>query len=86
MPEIVVTDVIASTIVKAIEGRDDLIDITTGNSNGRPLAVVLKAPRKPARFGRCDGTFIGGIVVPRFIFSTTGISRKGLGNKDFEGI
>ncbi|WP_407123212.1 hypothetical protein [Bradyrhizobium sp. STM 3561] len=43
MPDIVVTDVIASSMVQAIKRRnEDFGGVITGVGNSRPIAVVLQ--------------------------------------------
>ncbi|MBT1517018.1 GNAT family N-acetyltransferase [Bradyrhizobium sp. SRL28] len=81
MPDIVVTDVIASTIVKAIEGRDDLIDITTGNSNGRPLAVVLRHLENGRVFGGAMGLSSAGLLFLDSFFLPREFRGRGWGTK-----
>ncbi|WP_247513453.1 GNAT family N-acetyltransferase [Bradyrhizobium sp. 157] len=56
MPDIVVTDVIASCAIKAIDGSlEDFIDITTETSASRPLAVVLRDPETQRVLGGAIG-------------------------------
>ncbi|XIA67485.1 GNAT family N-acetyltransferase [Bradyrhizobium sp. TZ2] len=81
MPDIVVTDVIASTIVKAIEGGDDFIDITTGNSNGRPLAVVLRDLESRRVLGGAMGLSSAGLLFLDSFSLPQEFRGRGLGTK-----
>ncbi|WP_247784017.1 hypothetical protein [Bradyrhizobium sp. 170] len=56
MPDIIVTDIIASSVIKAIEGGlEDFNDITIGSSASRPLAVVLRDPETQRVLGGAMG-------------------------------
>jgi GNAT superfamily N-acetyltransferase len=82
MPDIVVTDVIDSSIVKAIEGGlDDYNDVTTGISDRRSLAVVLRDPETQRVLGGAMGRSSLGLLFLDLFFLPTELRQKGLGTK-----
>ncbi|WP_213291123.1 GNAT family N-acetyltransferase [Bradyrhizobium sp. sGM-13] len=88
MPDIVVTDVIASSIVKAIEGgNDDFIDAITGVGDNRPIAVVLTDPASERVLGGAMGISSAGLLFLDSFFLPRGFRGRGLGTmilKEFE--
>ncbi|UPJ47904.1 GNAT family N-acetyltransferase [Bradyrhizobium sp. 200] len=82
MPDIIVTDVIASSVVKAIEGGlDDFIDITTGISDSRPLAVVLRDSETQRVLGGAMGLSSVGLLFLDAFFLPERLRGRGLGTK-----
>ncbi|MGY4319211.1 GNAT family N-acetyltransferase [Bradyrhizobium sp. JR3.5] len=88
MPDIVVTDVIASSIVQAIEGgNEDFTGVITGVGNSRPIAVVLQDPQTQRVLGGAMGLSSVGLLFLDSFFLPRQLRGKGLGNailKKFE--
>ncbi|WGR93455.1 GNAT family N-acetyltransferase [Bradyrhizobium sp. ISRA443] len=88
MPDIVVTDVIASSIVKAIEeGSDDFIDVITGIGDTHPIAVILKDPETQRVLGGAMGVSSVGLLFLDSFFLPRKFRGRGLGTtilKEFE--
>lgn len=71
MLKFVVTEIVDSSIVNAIDGvLNDLIDATTGLRDHRPIAMVLEDSETQMSLRWRDRTIIIGIVDPRFVFIT----------------
>ncbi|MCK1296629.1 GNAT family N-acetyltransferase [Bradyrhizobium sp. 24] len=88
MPDIVVTDVIASCIVKAIEGSlDDCSDVIIGIGDTRPLAVVLTDSKTQRILGGAIGLSSVGLLFLDSFFLPKEFRGRGLGTeilKQFE--
>ncbi|MGY3610873.1 MULTISPECIES: GNAT family N-acetyltransferase [unclassified Bradyrhizobium] len=80
MPDIVVTDVIASSIVKAIEGgNDDFIYAIAGVGDNRPIAVVLTDPASESVLGGAMGISSVGLLFLDSFFLPREFRGRGLG-------
>ncbi|XIA67495.1 GNAT family N-acetyltransferase [Bradyrhizobium sp. TZ2] len=82
MPDIVVTDIIGSSIVKAIEGGlNDFEDVTAGISDRRPLAVILRDPETERIFGGAMGRSSFGLLFLDVFFLPKELRGMGLGTR-----
>ncbi|MFK4529172.1 GNAT superfamily N-acetyltransferase [Bradyrhizobium japonicum] len=88
MPDIVVTDVIASSMVQAIERRnDDFGGVITAVGNTRPIAVVLQDSQTKRALGGAIGLSSAGLLFLDSFFLPRQLRGRGLGNailKTFE--
>ncbi|MGR4932785.1 GNAT family N-acetyltransferase [Bradyrhizobium sp. CAR08] len=82
MLDIIVTDVIGSSAVKAIEGGlNNFEDLATGISDRRPLAVTLLDHGTDRALGGAIGRSSSGLLFLDMFFLPTELRGKGLGTK-----
>ncbi|MCC8949390.1 GNAT family N-acetyltransferase [Bradyrhizobium sp. Arg62] len=80
MPDIVVTDVIASSVVKVIEGgNDDFAGVITSIGDSRPVAVVLQDPQTRRVLGGTMGLSSAGLLFLDAFFLPMELRGRGLG-------
>lgn len=82
MADIVVTDIIGSSIVKVIEGGlNNLEDVTAGISDRRPLAVILRDPNTEHVLGGAMGRSSLGLLFLDVFFLPQELRGMGFGTR-----